>query len=210
MSSLPPPAPDRSPATHRSDDSEPSGKADAAAEMNRTWRIFAIPAVIALLGYIVLYATDVRLRERRGPWEATFQVETDGTPAVVLRHDTLGIQDVRVRFVGEHVDTNTPPLPATVRFDQPSAPVPFGKTAFDDLMYLPGTVVLQCFGHEVQMLPRTLYLNRRGVDWSSGKTFDLQASGKLPTLDPPAKLGRLRSEKSGSLPPATPPPPGNP
>src|SRR5690606_26083675 len=81
--------------------------------------------------------------------------------------------------------------PAVVRFDTPFKPVPFGKVVFDDLMYLPGTVVLHCFGHEVQMLPRALFLNRRERAWNATNQWDVQPSEKLPPeeLNSPATRG---------------------
>ncbi len=159
-----------------------------------SWRIFAIPAVLALLGYVLLYGCDARLRDRRGPWAVTFRLEADGSPAVRIDQPALGISNVVVRFRGEIMGagasaTNLPPasLPATVRFDVPRQAVPFGRLAFDDLMYLPGTVVLQCFGHEVQMLPRTLYLNRAARGWSNDAVFELTAAEKpaVGSLAPP-------------------------
>lgn len=154
----------------------------------RSWRIFVIPAVLALAGYVVLYALDTRLRTHRGPWEVTFLRDGSGAPAVRIAQPALGVRSVTVRFEGEQVDTNLT-LPATVRFDAPLKAVPFGRTAFDDLMYQPGTVVLHCFGHEVQMLPRTLYLNRQPHPWQPEARFDLPPSAKLPSLDPPPKRG---------------------
>lgn len=160
----------------------------------KAWRIFAIPAALALLGYVAFYACDARLRSRHGPWEVTFATNSHGTPLVRIHQPGLGIDGVEVEFAGA-VLSNTPPttaLPTTVRFDAPGRSIPFGRTAFDDLMYLPGTVVLHCFGHEVQMVPRRLYLNRRGTDWESGVRFELRPEDRLPSLDPPPKAGRSR------------------
>lgn len=151
------------------------------------WRHFAIPAVLALVGYVFFYSCDAHLRERKGPWEVTFAVETDGTPTLQLHQSGLGISNVWIRFPQERLpaDTNPPALPQTVRFDQPSRTVPFGKLAFDDLMYLPGTVVLHCFGHEVQMLPRGLFLDRAEFPWTSDTTHNRQPSDKRSDLEPP-------------------------
>jgi hypothetical protein len=156
----------------------------------RTWRIFAIPGLLALLGYVALYSCDARLRTRQGPWEVRFLQTEEGTPALRITQPGLGIENVEVRFEGEKVPAETRALPADVRFDQPLAGIPFGRTAFDDLMYLPGTVVLHCFGHEVQLVPRTLYLNRKGYEWTNNVRYDLRGSEKLPSLDPPPKVRR--------------------
>lgn len=162
----------------------------AKSEPAFSWRIFVVPAVGALLGYVLLYGCDARLRDRRGPWEVTFLREADGSPAVRLQQPGLGLSNITVRFVGERIP-DTPPhaFPVVVRFDAPLQPVPFGRTAFDDLMYLPGTVVLQCFGHEVQMLPRTLYLNRQNRGWTNNIVIELKPSEKPATLEPPPRRG---------------------
>jgi hypothetical protein len=150
------------------------------------WRIFAIPGILALVGYIVFYNIDARLRSNKGPWEVTFLRDAQGTPTLEIHHAHLGISNVMVRLVGE---TTSAPLdvPVRVRFDVPKAPLPFGTTAFDDLMYLPGTVVLHCFGHEIQMLPRAFFLNRKEFAWSSASSYEARPEDKLPTLDPPKK-----------------------
>lgn len=148
-----------------------------------TWRLFAIPAAAALLGYILLFACDMRLRTARGGWEVTFFEDTNGTPALRIDQPHLNISNVTVRFLNEDLGTNGAQLPVTIRFDNPREDVPFGELAFDDLTYLPGTVVLHCFGHEVQMIPRVLYLNRVEHPWKSGQRHDLEPAGKLPSLE---------------------------
>ena len=150
----------------------------------REWKLFAIPAVLALVGYVLLFGLDSWLRTRRGPWEVAFLREPDGVPALRITQGALGLKDVTIRFEGETVASEVA-LPEIVRFDAPGKALPFGSTAFDDLMYQPGTVVLHCFGHEVQLLPRALYLNRREYPWQSGERLRSGPSDKLPTLEPP-------------------------
>lgn len=156
------------------------------------WRIFVIPALLALIGYIGFYACDSRLRSRQGPWEVTFATNSSGTPLLRISQPGLGITGVEVEFQEAVLTNPAPALPATVRFDAPNRGVPFGRTAFDDLMYLPGTVVLHCFGHEVQLVPRRLYLNRQGAPWESAARYELRPGDRLPTLEPPPKPGRSR------------------
>lgn len=160
----------------------------------RTWRIFALPAAVALVAYVLLYSCDHWARTRQGPWEVTYIQETDGTPAVRIHQSALGIHAVTVRFEGERLPPETPArLPVTVRFDQPEAQVPFGSLAFHDLMYQPGTVVLHCFGHEVQMLPRALFLNRTETPWQPTALHRLNPAGKPPELVPADRWGRRRA-----------------
>jgi hypothetical protein len=49
--------------------------------------------------------------------------------------------------------------------------VPFGKCVFLDTTFLPGTVVLDLFGHEVQLLPRVLTIDHVEHAWHSGGRF---------------------------------------
>ncbi|MGE3310810.1 MAG: hypothetical protein AB7O66_12640 [Limisphaerales bacterium] len=153
-----------------------------------SWRIFAIPGVLALVGYVSLYAIDARLRTTKGPWEVTFLRDPSGVPALIIDQPRLGISNVTVRFVGESTPAIVDP-PVTIRFDSPRVQLPFGNTAFDDLMYLPGTVVIHCFGHEVQMLPRAFFLNRKEKAWSDSNTheYEVGPADKLASLDPPRK-----------------------
>lgn len=173
----------------RSAPNHPPEDATSAPASASAWRVFVIPALLALAGYVGFYACDARLRSRDGPWEVEFFQDRDGTPALRIMQERLGIQDVQIRFSGERLPEQSGTLPARVRFDQPTTQVPYGTVAFDDLMYLPGTVVLHCFGHEVQLVPRRLYLNRSGMGWTNGARMDLVPGMKLPTLAPPAKAG---------------------
>lgn len=169
-----------------------SSSSESRDPTSSAWRLFAVPAVLAVVGYTLFYAVDAWLRVRRGPWEVTFDCDTNGTPRLRLQHSSLGLSNVQVRFLGETLSSNVPPLPLSVRFDQPHPDVPFGRTAFDDLMYLPGTVVLQCFGHEVQMLPRTLYLDRQPCGWTNNTVHELSAGTKPASLEPPPRQPGFR------------------
>jgi len=159
---------------------------DSAEKSSPAWRIFAIPGVLALVGYLFFYNLDAHLRTAKGPWEVTFLRDSDGTPSLRIHHAPLGVSNVTVRFVGETTTATLEP-PVQVRFDAPLARLPFGTTAFDDLMYLPGTVVIHCFGHEVQMLPRAFFLNRKEHPWADLTGLEAKPGDKLPNLDPPRK-----------------------
>lgn len=161
---------------------------DSPPPPSPAWRIFAIPGVAALIGYVSLYVVDSRLRVSKGPWEVTFRQDAQGVPCLDIQQPVLGIPNVTIRLLDEHLPTPMA-APSRVRFDAPQRPLPFGTNAFDDLMYLPGTVVLHCFGHEIQMLPRALFLDRKEYAWSDATNHNLVATDKLPSLDPPKKRG---------------------
>jgi hypothetical protein len=94
----------------------------------------------------------------------------------MVNQSSLNISNVQLVFVGERL-TNSP---GVVRFDRPLQPIPFGKTKFEDLTYLPGSVVFNFFGHEVELLPRTMYVNRKERAWSNGPIHLLTPAEKLP------------------------------
>lgn len=114
-------------------------------------------------------------RARRGPWEVTFQTTGEGVPQLTLAAPGLGVSNVQVVFPG----TNLPALkaPVLVRFDDPArgAAVPFGRVKFLDTTFLPGTVTFELFGHEIELLPRTLIVDKQEHPWRSGERIELSA-----------------------------------
>ena len=107
--------------------------------------------------------------------------EPSGAPAIIVNQPKLNIANLKIVFLGE-TGTN---LQSAVVFDFPQKPVPFGKLKFEDLTYLPGTVTFDFFGHEVELLPRTLYINRKAHPWSSNETITLSATDKPAALPVP-------------------------
>jgi hypothetical protein len=134
---------------------------------------FLYPLVIALLGYAGFFSCDKYLREKNGPWEVTFMTDSSGIPGIVIQEPRLSIANVKIVFPGGRTaQTN---LPIAVVFDNPIKTVPFGKFIFHDLMYLPGTVTLELFGHEIELLPRVLIIDRKERPWKSDTTISLSA-----------------------------------
>jgi len=118
----------------------------------------------------------------------TFGAETDGTPFLVVNQPALGIRDVKVRFPGEaNPLTNAA---ATVRFAEPNVKPAFGELRFQDATYLPGTVTLLAFNHEIELIQRGLALDRQERAWQPGLTVDLARTNQAPPVRP---LGRKRN-----------------
>jgi hypothetical protein len=145
----------------------------------------------ALLLAVAIYTggfwLDQTLRTRRGPWTVEFGSAGGGAPALRIDQPALGIREVRVVFVGE----TAAPTSAVVRFDAPERPVPWGRVKYEDLTYLPGVVTLELFGHELELLPRTLYVNRQPVGWISRTNLTLTAADRPAALPEPV-VGRGR------------------
>lgn len=145
------------------------------------WKPVCGGLLLALVIYVGGFAFDQHLRHRRGPWVVAFDAAAAGRPAIVVSQPSLNISNLRIVFEGESA-TNAP---GTVAFDIPGRTVPFGRVKFEDLTYLPGTVTLDLFGHEIELLPRTLYINRKAHPWASNQTITLTPADKPKSLPEP-------------------------
>jgi hypothetical protein len=79
--------------------------------------------------------------------------------------------------------------------------VPFGQCVFQDAQTLPGTVVFELFGHEIQLLPRVLTIDRVEHPWHSGETITLSKSGGQTAprrADSPASPGSRRFSRTAA------------
>ena len=139
-------------------------------------RHFIFAFVIALLGYMLVYHFIENRRTRKGPWQVTFSDNSAGTPAIVINQPALRISNVQIQFP-KGIATNHQ-LPIALLFSQPKPvpyELPFGKCVFMDTTFQPGTVTFQLFGHEIELLPRTLVLDRQEHAWQSGEIIALTA-----------------------------------
>jgi hypothetical protein len=143
-------------------------------------RHVATVGVIAVVGYFSLYALDSHLRARKGPWEVTFAAETNGTPYLVVNQPTLGVRDVKVRFAGESSALANGSV--TVRFHEPNTKPAFGELRFQDATYLPGTVTLLAFNHEVEFIQRGLVVDRQERAWQPGLVVELSPTNQPPPV----------------------------
>ena len=140
---------------------------------------FALAFVIALIVYVISYNAIEHRRTRNGPWEVTFANQA-GVPALIINEPRLDIANVTITFPGQ-----SPPLTnLTVRFDPPQPvpfDLPFGRCIFMDTTFQPGTLVFTEFGHEIQLLPRVMTLDKRDYAWQSGAVIALTNAAKTPS-----------------------------
>ena len=125
-----------------------------------------VPFLFAVIGYAVVYAGIEHRRTRNGPWLVTFTNNVAGDPTLLINQPKLGITNLQITFPGE---TNTET--ASFAFSQPREvpwDVPFGKCVFMDTTFLPGTIVFDAFGHGIQLIPRTLSIDKKEIPWRSG------------------------------------------
>jgi hypothetical protein len=130
------------------------------------------PAVLVL--YLGIFYGIEHLRQRGGPWEVDFEADAQGTPAIVVSQPRLGLRNVRLTFQGETVGH----CGGHVSFNRVQQPVPFGAVIYEDLTFLPGVVTFNLFGHEVELLPRVLIVNKKEVSWWSCAAMDLWPTNK--------------------------------
>ena len=138
------------------------------------WLAFVIAAGV----YFVAYKWIEHRRSRKGPWEVRFAIESE-IPAIIINQPALEIQNVRIFFPGQDIVTN---FSETMTFAQPRPwpyPVPFGKIIFMDTTFLPGTVVFELFGHEIQLLPRALTVDRNEIPWLSHTNIPVFTEGQV-------------------------------
>ena len=119
-----------------------------------------IGAILAVILYVVGYPSIEHRRTRKGPWRVTFTRDASGAPALLVNQPALGVTNVQFTFPGADSFTNAPPV--TLAFDQPREgpyDLPFGRCLFMDTTFLPGTIVMEVFGHEIQLIPRVLTID---------------------------------------------------
>ncbi len=137
---------------------------------------------LALAIYLSSYHWIEHLRTRKGGWQVTFRSDSNGTPALEVTQPKLRISNLTLAFPGQRISLTG--LLATVVFDRPITNVPFGKVVYFDTTFLPGSMVFDLFGHEVQLLPRVLLLDRREVPWQSGTTIRLSGTNAVSKAEP--------------------------
>ncbi len=144
-------------------------------KLGRNLRHFLIALGLAVLAYGMTFGFIQHRRSAKGPWEVSFTSEA-GVPILVVNQAKLDIRGVRIEFSKQTSPTNVTQTVwfaegRTVPFD-----LPFGKCVFLDLLFLPGTVALEAFGHQIQFLPRALTIDRVEHPWRSGEAFILPAA----------------------------------
>ena len=136
----------------------------------------AISFAAALVIYFVFYTGIERRRTRLGPWQITFTANSNAAPSLLISQPALAITNVQITFSDAAIETNlTTALdaaqPRPVPFD-----VPYGKCVFMDTTFLPGTIVFEMFGHEIQLIPRVLTIDRKEQPWRSNEIISLTAT----------------------------------
>jgi hypothetical protein len=96
-------------------------------------------------------------------------------PAIVVNQERLGLTNVALLFEGQSAAaTNSANMEFRVPKQTPF-PVAFADCVFEDLTFLPGTVTLRAYDHEIELLPRVLVIDQKEHEWKSGEIIKLPA-----------------------------------
>ena len=135
---------------------------------------FVLAFVFALAIYVLVYQLIEHRRTRNGPWQVAFTTNSAGAPLVSIAQPALGITNVQLVFPGGQVPATN--LPVVLTFAEPRPvpyALPFGQCVFVDSTFLPGTLTFDMFGHEIELLPRVLILDRKEHPWKSDETIEM-------------------------------------
>jgi hypothetical protein len=135
---------------------------------------------LALGIYALLFGAIEHRRNRQGPWRVAFTAAANAAPCLIVNQTALGITNVQLVFGAAPAPTHSA---VVVDFAQARAtpfPTPYGRCVFLDTLSLPGTVVLELFGHQVQFMPRVLTIDRAERPWRSDEVIRLPAGGLSP------------------------------
>lgn len=137
--------------------------------------------------YLMIFLGVEHWRNRQGPWILTFTIEATGVPVLRVQHSLIVPSGVEIRFADEHPSGLTN---GSVTLSRPLQVLPWGERISEDLMAFPGVETLNLFGHEVELAPRVLVVNRHEIPWGSQAVVIPKTSEKLPPL--PAATPKTR------------------
>jgi hypothetical protein len=142
-----------------------------------------LAAVIAIALYVVAFWAIEHRRSRLGPWELSFGATATGEPELIINQPRLAVRHVRLVFAEHKFPTGQPPQ--VVTFAQPregAFDLPFGRCIYMDLTFLPGVVTCEFFGHEVELMPRTLVVDRQEIAWRTNVAVRILRDGTNTTF----------------------------
>ena len=147
------------------------------------WRVLVMFFLLTLVLYVCGFYGFEHFRVRKGPWTVEFDLKSS-SPTMKINQMALGIEDFKIIFEGVNTNGLTSGL---VSFDNPKLnaqpmdktpessqelkqsafTVPFGECIYQDLMFLPGVVTMNLLGHEIELMPRTLVIDKKEIPWST-------------------------------------------
>lgn len=155
-----------------------------------TPKSIAVCFVAVLSLYLAIFYGVEHWNHRNGAWEIEFMSDAMGNPSIAIYQSKLNISSVEILFPGEKVSATN--LAHKVKLDRPLNFLPFqmpiGEVIYEDLRSLPGVITFNFFGHEVELLPRVLIVNKKEIPWKSETIIELSATNK-PAIPPKPPKG---------------------
>lgn len=142
-----------------------------------------IAFAIAVAFYVAGFSWIQHRREVKGPWTVVFLTDPSGTPSIIVSHAKLDISQ-KITFTSEKLPRAN--YLHAVEFAQPRSTIPFGQVIFQDPTFLPGTLTLNFFDHEIELLPRVLIIDKKEISWGAEKEIRIAGRGKYPVPKTPA------------------------
>jgi len=140
-----------------------------------------LATLVVYLG--VFYFVEYQ-RTRNGPWVIHFLSTSGGQPMIRIEQPAFGIEGLELVFEQESLPEGF--SESVARFDDPvdfPYPITFGEVIFQDLTFQPGTLTLNLFdGHEVELIRRTLFVDKKEVPWTTSERVKVLPAEKLPYL----------------------------
>jgi hypothetical protein len=140
-------------------------------------KILGIAFVLAVVLYAASFAWIQHKRDSKGPWTVIFLSDNSGSPYVLISQPALKIDNCKISFPGQKA--SRPNLVRPVYFDGPTTNIPFGEVVFQDPTFLPGTITFNFWGHGIELMPRTLVIDKKEVPWNSNTNITVRGAGKL-------------------------------
>ena len=137
-----------------------------------------IAFAIAVVFYVTGFSWMQHRRTFKGPWLIQFSTDTGGHPAMLISQRTLNISQ-KLSFTNDTLARTN--FSETRDFTEATTNLPFGEMLMQDPLYLPGTLAMRLFGHQVEILPRTLIIDNREIPWGSQAEIDLKAATNTPS-----------------------------
>ncbi len=149
----------------------------ALMKPDRLFKILLIGFGVALMIYILAFSFIQNRRTIKGPWHVMFSTDSEGTPNLLIQQTNFGIAK-KIIFSEQKLEQKS--LAQSFVFDDPTKTnAPFGQIIFQDLTFLPGTVTFNFFGHEVELLPRVLTIDKQEHRWKNGEVISVTGEGKF-------------------------------
>jgi len=147
---------------------------------DRLPKILLLSFIFAVVIYLPAFGLMQGCRTSKGPWHVEFSTDATGTPALLIEQAKLNVSK-RIVFADQKISQTG--LSHQLVFDDPTKTnAPFGEIVFQDLTFLPGTVTFNFFGHEVELLPRVLIVDKQEHVWKNSEALSVTGEGKYKPL----------------------------